>query len=310
MKGNPWTKEEIEFVKANYQNMTDKELAEHIDRTPTAINAYRQRKGIVNNNRYWKEDEVEDLKKYYSDTPKDDLLEMFPNKDIGQIYNKAHSLGLKKDELLVQEQNKKLGKQLAESEASKATRFEKGHEPMNKGMSQEEFMSPEAIERTKATRFKKGNKPHTTKWDGAITIRHPHKGRGAKPEVWIRISEGEWEKYSRYQYEKHIGPIPDGMLVALKDGNPFNCYPENLELITRAENARRNSNPEKAAEALRKYQQEHGNPAKQITDNYVAAMIAGGDKELRDFIVEERQDLIKVARANYKLKRQINNEHD
>lgn len=37
-------------------------------------------------------------------------------------------------------------------------RFKKGHTPINKGLKQSEYMSPEGMERSKQTEFKKGNK--------------------------------------------------------------------------------------------------------------------------------------------------------
>lgn len=39
------------------------------------------------------------------------------------------------------------------------TQFSKGVSPTNKGMKQEEYMSPEGLEKTKLTRFKKGHIP-------------------------------------------------------------------------------------------------------------------------------------------------------
>jgi len=189
-------------------------------------------------------------------------------------------------------------------------KFQKGHTPYNKGMRQQDYMSREAIESTKATRFKEGHKPHNTKWDGAITIRHRNDNSDRRPQVFIRLSEGNWELYRRYQYEKHVGPIPEGKIVAHKDGNTMNCYPENLELITRAENMARNRNTEKAAASMRKYWENNPHPAKELTDNYVAGMLSGGDEEIKQHLLSERQDLIRLARANYKLKRRIKDGED
>ena len=42
------------------------------------------------------------------------------------------------------------------------TQFSKGVSPTNKGMKQEEYMSPEGLEKTKLTRFKKGRIPTTS----------------------------------------------------------------------------------------------------------------------------------------------------
>jgi hypothetical protein len=40
------------------------------------------------------------------------------------------------------------------------------------------------------------------------------------------------------EWEKHNGPVPEGMVVRLIDGNNENCEPENLLLVTRAEHLR------------------------------------------------------------------------
>ena len=49
-----------------------------------------------------------------------------------------------------------------------------------------------------------------------------------------------WEFVHRAEYEKHYGPIPEGMVVIFKDGNRGNCDIRNLKLISAAENAQLN----------------------------------------------------------------------
>lgn len=114
----------------------------------------------------------------------------------------------------------------------------KGDPAFNKGMKQSEFMSPEAIERTKATRFKKGNQPHNTHYDGKISIRN-HKDD--RPYKYVRVSLGEWRLLHHVIWEEQFGEIPEGMIVAFKDGDTFNTSIENLEMISMMENMYRNS---------------------------------------------------------------------
>ncbi|MGP0074877.1 MAG: HNH endonuclease signature motif containing protein [Bryobacteraceae bacterium] len=45
---------------------------------------------------------------------------------------------------------------------------------------------------------------------------------------------------SHHVWEQHRGPIPPGHIVVFKDRDRSNCAIENLELISKAENARRN----------------------------------------------------------------------
>ena len=49
-----------------------------------------------------------------------------------------------------------------------------------------------------------------------------------------------WALYNRYLWEQHHGTIPPRHVVVFKDGNRANCVIENLDLVSRAEMARRN----------------------------------------------------------------------
>lgn len=182
--------------------------------------------------------------------------------------------------------------------------FEKGHKPFNKGKSQEEFMSKEALEKVKKTQFKEGHKPHNTKFDGCLSLRK--ESDTDITYIYYRESNANWKLYHRKIYRQFHGEIPEDKIIIFKDGNQFNLHPDNLKAITRAENARRNQNWEKAMQTMK----ENGNhPSHDMTDNWVAGRIAYDNDEMKEYILEERQDLIQIARANYKLKRQVN-EHN
>ena len=114
----------------------------------------------------------------------------------------------------------------------------KGDTAYNKGMKQTEFMSPEAIERTKATRFQKGNIPPNTHYDGKISIRN---NKDDRPYKYVRVSLGEWKLLHHVIWEEQFGKIPEGMIIAFKDGDTFNTSIENLEMISMIENMLRNS---------------------------------------------------------------------
>lgn len=121
------------------------------------------------------------------------------------------------------------------------SRIKPGSVPPNKGKKQDSYMTKEAIKRTAATRFKKGDTPFNTKErDGVITIRHNHAERGEKPYKYIRVSLGKWQLLHVYKWQKYRGKIHHGMCLWFKDGNTLNCTLKNLELITRAENLKRN----------------------------------------------------------------------
>ena len=131
--------------------------------------------------------------------------------------------------------------------------FRKGHETFNKGKK----MPAEVRAKVAHTMFKKGNLPHNAKGkqDGTITLRRDNRNA---PVYCIRLALGKWEYLSRHTWRQHHGEIPDGYLVIHKDGNPLNCDIDNLQLMSRGDNARRNYSPDK----IRAWHQE-------LTDDYV-----------------------------------------
>lgn len=306
LKGLPYSKKEREFIRDNYREMKDAEMAAHLHRTPQGVQGIRQKMGLFNFHRHeWTPEEEQIVYDLYPDTPNTQILEKLPRLTLQSLYKKANTLGVAKSEAFLLRQNRKLGRKAMKNPKMMKNRFQKGHTPANKGLKQSEYMSREAIEKTKDTRFKPGNKPHNTKWDGAITIRHSSKKSGRKPFACIRLAEGKWKEYQIYRWEKDNGPVPKGHVLRCRDGNTLNCSPDNWELITRAEHARRNQNTEKAVAALRKFYKENGHPATELHDSYVAGLLAGGDPELREYLIENRQDLIRLARKNYLLLRKI-----
>ncbi|TXK52360.1 HNH endonuclease [Pontibacter qinzhouensis] len=89
-----------------------------------------------------------------------------------------------------------------------------------------------------------------------------------------------------YVWRQEKGEIPEGFVIWFKDRNPLNCDIENLECISRAENAIRNS------------------AAIRLTDNYVAAISTMKDKHLRNEI-KQHPELIQAIRARLLLKRKV-----
>lgn len=112
--------------------------------------------------------------------------------------------------------------------------FKPGSISHNKG----KRMTDEVKQKVKGTWFPKGHEPHNTKEDGVIVRRVDNSGR---PYMYIREKVGKWELYHRHLWRKHFGEIPNGMIVAFKDGNSENCVVENLELVDRKTNMLRNT---------------------------------------------------------------------
>ncbi|MBT1702939.1 HNH endonuclease signature motif containing protein [Chryseosolibacter indicus] len=116
------------------------------------------------------------------------------------------------------------------------TRFHKDHSVWNKGKS---------IRLSPKSEFKKGVVPHNTKNDGAITIRRDKTGRNYK---YIKVAKGVWVLYQRFVWEQINGTIPDGFLVAFKNNDSLDCSIENLYLISKSDNMKRNGHIKESRE--------------------------------------------------------------
>ena len=127
--------------------------------------------------------------------------------------------------------------------------FEKGHTPVNKGLKQIEYMSPDMIERTIATRFKSGNRSHNAVPVGSET----DKTKGGY--IKVKVAEPNiWKFKHRIIWEAENGPVPSGYNVQFKDGNRKNCDISNLYLISKHNQVNQNSihrYPEDVKSAIR-----------------------------------------------------------
>lgn len=141
--------------------------------------------------------------------------------------------------------------------------FEKGHTPFNKGVPQKEWLSKEAQEKCSKTHIQYQDSgmsplakiegrflPHNTNKKGTVTrrITKHTKGKNAgKTEINYYINI-DWKGnrkpnnlYKRYVWEVyHQQDVPKGYVIYMIDQNPDNLDISNLELISRAELARRN----------------------------------------------------------------------
>ena len=111
--------------------------------------------------------------------------------------------------------------------------FQKGRPPGNKGKKQSEYCSPEALAASRATQFKKGQKPPNEFPVG--TIRVGKLGYLIRKKQMDGSQWDRWEFLHRAIWTEHNGPIPDGMVIAFKDGNKHNCQIENLVMMKRSE---------------------------------------------------------------------------
>lgn len=182
------------------------------------------------NGKPWTPTEVEMLTRLYADTPTAELASLF-GRPAHSVFGKARSLGLSKSSDFFE--SAASGRLRRGENVGKATRFQKGHVPANKGLRRPGF-SPG---RMGEGQFRKGEKPKNWKPVGSERIFGGYLQRkmtdtGYPPRDWKFVHRLVWEAAN--------GPIPSGHVVIFKDGNRSNVALPNLELVNRAELGRKN----------------------------------------------------------------------
>lgn len=121
-------------------------------------------------------------------------------------------------------------------------RFKATRAPWNKGKSYN------AGGRSKDTQFKKGTKPPKYRHVGEVFSIIDGTGKTYK---FIKLAHQRQYPYGRHVWEQTTGEIlTKDFVIRFRDANPLNCAFENLEKLTKGQNAIRNANRKKAAESL------------------------------------------------------------
>lgn len=159
-------------------------------------------------------------------------------RSIAATYGAARKLGLKGQPYRIPKGHTIPGSELH--------RFKKGDVPSNKGLRRPGWHRG----RMKETQFKKGQRSGMAakNWVPIGTILPDSEGYlriKVRDALYGKEATGfgntqVWPLYNRWLWEKHKGPIPPKHLVTFKDRDRAHCVIENLELISMAENARRN----------------------------------------------------------------------
>jgi hypothetical protein len=174
-------------------------------------------------------------KKYLNNQEIIRLIELYPihfNYQLAQIFNCSEAC------ILSKKRKFNLGKS---PEIMNEMRFKPGHIPWNKNTPHPNKNSGQ---------FQKGHTPKNHFPIGTIHLRS-HSERNEK-YFYIKIAEPrKWELLHRHLWKEKFGEIPPGKLIVFKDRNIHNWQIENLEMIDRKENLRRNVNRKKASESMR-----------------------------------------------------------
>ena len=110
------------------------------------------------------------------------------------------------------------------------------------------------LESGKKTRFKKGNVPenvlplYSERWSHGNNGKRRYReikipGPSHKPSLRKLGTEfaGHWVGKAKWIWEQANGPVPEGHVVAVLDGDEANCALANLECVPKAVLARRNA---------------------------------------------------------------------
>jgi len=137
-----------------------------------------------------------------------------------------------KDKTKVKEWKENISKGLMGKRCSMATEFAKGNTPWNKGT--------KGLMKKNKTSFKKGNRPKNYMGGMKICKDGIYVRVGNKTYSYGKLKVGKYESLARVKYRKAFGDFPKEMLVFHKDGDMLNNEIDNLELISRGENLKRN----------------------------------------------------------------------
>lgn len=182
--------------------------------------------------RAWSPASIARLRELYPDTPAKKIAGLLKRSKCS-ICAKAAALGLEKSPAALSEMARK-----TLAVAGAAFRFQKGHVPANKGLRRPGWHAG----RMRETQFKKGQFPFNRDPDfyviGALRV-----NSDGYIDMRTSFAPGAlgWRALAHILWEDAHGPVPKGHCLIFKDRDPLNVCLENLELITRAENMRRNS---------------------------------------------------------------------
>ena len=168
----------------------------------------------------WTQEEIEILSRLYPNHYAREIAGIL-GRGISSIYCKARTLGIESSREKIQ----RAGYAVSKSPSSIASRFPKGHTPVNKG----KRVSPETYAKCQPTMFKKGQTPVNHRDVGSERV-------NVDGYIEIKVAEpNRWRLKHRVIWEQVNGAIPKGFNVQFKNHNPQDCRIENLYLISKAE---------------------------------------------------------------------------
>lgn len=177
--------------------------------------------------RPWSDSEKALLRAKYPDTSTTELAREM-GRTIGQLHQAATRFGLKKSAAYMAGPHAFLLRR--ENGAGSEHRFKAGIPPWNKGL--------KGVNGHSDSCFKPGHRPQSWRPIGSERtmkgyLQQKVTDTGEKHKDWVGAHVQAWTEAN--------GPVPDGHVVAFKDGDKQKREIENLEVLTRRELLERNS---------------------------------------------------------------------
>lgn len=185
--------------------------------------------------RLWNPEDDALLRRLYPDTPTVDLARQL-RRSLPATYERARGLGLEKSQAY--RDSPAACRLRRGDEVGKASRFPKGHVPANKGLRRPGWHRG----RMRETQFRKGERRGV-----AVALYKPIGAERISKDGYLERKvnddlplQARWRAVHLILWESVHGPLPPSHVVSFKNGNKTDIRLENLELIPRAELARRN----------------------------------------------------------------------
>ena len=236
-----------ELVKQWAPELRDRELAEKCNRelgtsfTKDTMKCFRYNHGYLNSKKQWTSEEYW---KYQTKWPHG-MFEFIRDNSWGKSSKEMAEIVNEKFGTNFTQQRMKVFRAKHKIRSGVTGWYQKGHAPGNKGKKLEEYVKDpkrvaEIRQRCSPTWFKEGKSPPNELPLGTIVIQDKTDSHRRNTYKLIKVNmEGDqwtrWKLLHRYVWEQHNGPIPDGMVITFKDGDPMNCDIGNLMMVSKGE---------------------------------------------------------------------------
>lgn len=196
----------------------------------------------------WTAEMDAELRRRYPDDVAQDIAHAL-GVSLSALYQRAQRLRLTKSEAFFASDKAARIQRGCTDPRMAATRFQKGMATHNKGRPQSEWMPPESAAKCSRTQFKVGRPAHEARNYVPVGTEKIDSTRGAlvrkitdDPAI---VPSMRWRPVHVLVWEAAYGPIPAGRICIFRPGLKTlvasEITPDRLELVTPAENMRRNS---------------------------------------------------------------------